>query len=458
MQSLAKLKVVSFSVMLSVCVMVCVPVSQAQDNTLPTVTGEVTSPAKNLNKQNTTTTQNINDSGATGQSVTTVRPSNSNGSSGDINITTTNTINGDLTATNGTVVRIGDVNLSGSKTGSVTVRTTTNMKGGDFKDGGIHEFGVVDLMNSELGKVDINTESNLQGNVKMKNNSSVSVGGVNVGNEAKQQAFEQNRGDMAAVSRPNKIAGEAILTIQQQGNLLLNQLENDYKYALMSNCAYSNSRCDFSKLKELGWEIRDIQNPGLFLESIEYRVFINNSTSEVAVSFRGTNIFDFGDHDDNVFRDKSYKNLIRSIAEDVASSNPDYKITFVGHSKGGGEAMIAASFIDRAEAVVFNPRNEGFINGNQTKDLYNSGRLRGYYVTGDILEHTRIDDYYYQLPDPHPGKDFKSEHSMKSVIAGMEIEMERINSSSYRRNYDKNNHSRNFILSKSGARPKNLLK
>ena len=177
LQTITKIFTISLSLMLYMFVQVI----EAQDNTLPVVTGEVTSPAKNQNRKNTTSIQNINDSGATGQSITSVRQTGSSGSSGDISVTTTNTINGDLNATNGTVVRVGDVNLSGSKTGSVTVRTTTEMKGGDFKDGGTHEFGVVDLMDFEGDNVEMRIDNSIQGNSNSQAGGVVTIGNVKVG-------------------------------------------------------------------------------------------------------------------------------------------------------------------------------------------------------------------------------------------------------------------------------------
>ena len=192
LQTITKIFTISLSLMLYMFVQVI----EAQDNTLPVVTGEVTSPAKNQNRTNTTSTQNINDSGATGQSITSVRQTGSSGSSGDISVTTTNTINGDLNATNGTVVRVGDVNLSGSKTGSVTVRTTTEMKGGDFKDGGTHEFGVVDLMDFEGNKVEINSDNTLGGQVNSKNDSSVSIGSTRVGETENSNAQQPGSGNV----------------------------------------------------------------------------------------------------------------------------------------------------------------------------------------------------------------------------------------------------------------------
>jgi hypothetical protein len=59
-------------------------------------------------------------------------------------------------------------------------------------------------------------------------------------------------------------------------------------------------------------------------------------------------------------------------------------VTFVGHSKGGGEA-IAAAVVTGMDAITFNAANFDFTSLGLSEA--NAGIIRNFYVSGDILYH-----------------------------------------------------------------------
>ncbi len=68
------------------------------------------------------------------------------------------------------------------------------------------------------------------------------------------------------------------------------------------------------------------------------------------------------------------------------SDNHSQEITFVGHSKGGGEAMANAVATNR-NAITFNPAKANLAAYSKTKDVRKSyaGTMTHYVVEGEIL-------------------------------------------------------------------------
>ncbi len=169
-------------------------ISVAQTATVTNSQGKITSPARNL-----ASPQTRSPSGTSRQT----------GSIGSLDVETRNTVDGDLRASEGGVVSIGDVNTSGVSAGKVTVRTKTTLDGGEFSRGGSGEVGVVGLQDLSAGTVNIESRNELSGKMRSSNNSSVSVGGVNVGSEKKQGHFNDNRnstGSFTTAPRAGKAA------------------------------------------------------------------------------------------------------------------------------------------------------------------------------------------------------------------------------------------------------------
>jgi len=107
-------------------------------------------------------------------------------------------------------------------------------------------------------------------------------------------------------------------------------------------------------------------------------------------------------------------------------SKEDYQITFIGHSKGGGEAAVSAEWWNK-NAIVFNPSVP-----NLTLMMKDEGYVQPHVVTGDILNY-----YLDELPlgettylkQQHNGwlpgvsiTDRLNNHSMSSVISALRKE------------------------------------
>jgi fermentation-respiration switch protein FrsA (DUF1100 family) len=71
-------------------------------------------------------------------------------------------------------------------------------------------------------------------------------------------------------------------------------------------------------------------------------------------------------------------------AENFAKNNPYSRITFVGHSKGGAEA-IANAVATGKDAIVFNPATAMLSEYGLDADAY-EGKITSYVVEGEILD------------------------------------------------------------------------
>ena len=134
-------------------------------------------------------------------------------------------------------------------------------------------------------------------------------------------------------------------------------LHRDFQLAQLSACAYRVvvETCGSQ------WEVVTPESIGLSDElfnedSFASLLFYNAETDEYVVAFRGTD--DLKDWKDNLMQakgDKSqqYNNAVE-LARKLHSYLPNAKISFTGHSLGGGLATAAALSIN-ATASVFNP-------------------------------------------------------------------------------------------------------
>lgn len=102
-----------------------------------------------------------------------------------------------------------------------------------------------------------------------------------------------------------------------------------------------------------------------------------------------------------------------------------YEITFVGHSKGGGEAAASAMFLNK-NAIVFNP-SVPFI--TEILDINRRKNVLAFVVTDEILNYYLGElpgDNTIYLPRQHNGwlpgisiTDRINNHSMSSVISAL---------------------------------------
>jgi hypothetical protein len=153
-----------------------------------------------------------------------------------------------------------------------------------------------------------------------------------------------------------------------------------------------------------GWKLLNINSNESLKMGVYYRVLSNGNT-EYAVVNKGTS--EIGDWDDNLLQmvglSKDVDNSI-SFAEQFVKEHPDDNITFVGHSKGGAEAVANAITTDK-DVMVFNPAYVNYpLNDLDIKD-YNKN-MEVYIVEGEILNMLFGDLTYRnnitRLPAQHP--------------------------------------------------------
>ncbi len=214
------------------------------------------------------------------------------------------------------------------------------------------------------------------------------------------------------------------------------QVSEDLSYAIMAACAYSEEKqeqngCKEHKhlLTESGWT--EVQGSRQSLgDTVEVVMYERNG--KYVIAFRGTEKnqddkkFISEDMRNNISTRKKSKEVIERYVKQQMERYGAGNIVFTGHSKGGGEAIIASK-ITGSDAVVFNHRPEC-----QTVELFEDEQTRGYDVRGDVLSIVRAlswcqsggNDYIDHLPDINEnleveGVDLNSEHDMKGVINSM---------------------------------------
>ncbi len=134
------------------------------------------------------------------------------------------------------------------------------------------------------------------------------------------------------------------------------------------------------------WEMHDLWIRGTVIMGVYQLVDENGGYSELAAVFQGTtNIEDWVDNID-AYSNTFSRNLIhaRLFGKGFADYHPDVELTFVGHSKGGGEAIAAALHAGK-NAITFNAANFDF--GKPIVTWWQSRKINinNYYVNGEIL-------------------------------------------------------------------------
>jgi len=75
------------------------------------------------------------------------------------------------------------------------------------------------------------------------------------------------------------------------------------------------------------------------------------------------------------------------LAKTITEENPKANITYVGHSKGGGQAAAAAIIADRP-AITFNAAGvlkQTITRFDESLSIVNDSKIRAYYVPGEVL-------------------------------------------------------------------------
>lgn len=143
-----------------------------------------------------------------------------------------------------------------------------------------------------------------------------------------------------------------------------------------------------------GWRLIDVYSEG----SLKIGVYIKDgddwkNPSEYCIVNRGTTDSEGSgnDWDDNLLQPiggSGDMKLSIDYAKWFAENHSDKKITFIGHSKGGGEAM-AMAVATNNDCITFNPAKANLKVYDGTKNKIDSytGTMTHYIVEGEILNH-----------------------------------------------------------------------
>jgi len=221
---------------------------------------------------------------------------------------------------------------------------------------------------------------------------------------------QQHRWERGFAQRLNASAGAS-------GNLQFQALPGPTtnEAALMADHIYNfSSIYDFNNANFAGrsiglgnriWLLIDIWITGTVIMGIYELAASGNRPRELAGVFQGTTASE--DWVDNIAASVASwaANLetARGFARGLRHHNPFTHLTFIGHSKGGGEAIVAGLAVQQ-NVITFNSAN--FMWGSDARHA--SGiRIRNYYVQGEILTHLRgvpsvgtpirLDPVYYSV-------------------------------------------------------------
>ena len=137
-----------------------------------------------------------------------------------------------------------------------------------------------------------------------------------------------------------------------------------------------------------GWRLIDVYSKGSFKMGVYIRDGDDwRNPSEYVLVSKGTSAVN--DWDDNLLQPlggSGDMKLSLDIAKWFSDSHTNQEITFVGHSKGGGEAMANAVATNR-NAITFNPAKANLAIYSETKNARKSytGTMTHYVVEGEIL-------------------------------------------------------------------------
>lgn len=201
-------------------------------------------------------------------------------------------------------------------------------------------------------------------------------------------------GTASIISRLLLVPGLIILILAAALNLPAATPSCDaYRYAYLANLAYEDfphccdnkGGCDGCCDKTGEWCAKEVYKDPL--SGLEYYVFVNSSTGEAVLSFRGTQWWSPGDWASNLNNALGgmawqYQEALITTAA-IKNRYPDLVVT--GHSLGGGlAAYIAMAY--NLDAYTFNPAGIGF---KTNPYLWESGqdrdRIRNYVHEDDPL-------------------------------------------------------------------------
>ena len=166
----------------------------------------------------------------------------------------------------------------------------------------------------------------------------------------------------------------------------------DHIYKYDKDSSYSDRQVKYDDGTLIGWRLINVWYGR---ESLKMGIYIRDSDdwhnpSEYVVVFRGTSTW----FDDDGLSSEAWNNIEAATSGNSADmwdamnyglgfvrSVGDTEVTFVGHSKGGGEAIVAADYTDK-NAITFNAANFNFGKYVSGKG---KGQINNYYVRGEAL-------------------------------------------------------------------------
>lgn len=96
----------------------------------------------------------------------------------DLEVNSTNTVNGSVKAKENSVVSIGETSLTNTKANTVKIRTTNTLNSIEASGTSTVAIGQVGLENFSGNKVDITTDNTVRGKIEARSESYVGIGGV----------------------------------------------------------------------------------------------------------------------------------------------------------------------------------------------------------------------------------------------------------------------------------------
>jgi hypothetical protein len=132
------------------------------------------------------------------------------------------------------------------------------------------------------------------------------------------------------------------------------------------------------------WRLIEVR---LGSESMKMGIYIKTDDThdwknplEYALVFKGTDNFQNWINNAEAYLSSKSKDVWDAMDAglDFVRGHANYEITFVGHSKGGGEAIAAAIYLDRS-AITFNAANYAF-EKYVSLDEVNNSKINNYYV------------------------------------------------------------------------------
>ncbi|MCG6202789.1 RHS repeat domain-containing protein, partial [Psychromonas antarctica] len=127
------------------------------------------------------------------------------------------------------------------------------------------------------------------------------------------------------------------------------------------------------------------------------KVFYNSETDDYMVAFRGSRDLSTAINRKQDWVQTNVKqgigletdqyNATMNLAKTIAEENPDANITYVGHSKGGGQAA-AAAIVGNRPAITFNAagvHKNTITRFDDSLSIASDDKIRAYYVPGEAL-------------------------------------------------------------------------